>query len=1022
MSLTVEWRRRIEQWKSLLERLLYQPLGKVPLKTFFTKAQLHASVATNRRFKPMAPGTAWGAKWEYAWFKGKIRLPAAARGERIVLRGDVGGESAVYINGLNAGAIDRRHKEVLLATRGKPGTTYELLIEAYAGHGRRVCGGGPALRGEETVPEPPAKQCRLGTTTYGVWAEELFQLFMDVETLFQVRENIDPESLRVQEIDAGLREVTLITDLEQPYEAIRSSARKARARLKPLLACTNGSTSPRMACFGHSHIDVAWLWPLRETEAKCTRTFATQLALMKEYPEFRFLQSQPHLYQMMKERYPDLYQRIRRAVRQRQIMPEGGMWVEADTNVTSGESLIRQFLHGKRFFKEEFGVDSEFMWLPDVFGYSGALPQIMAGCGINYFSTHKIFWNYKGGEHFPHNTFWWEGIDGSRVLSHFHTNYNAHTSPRQLISRWRDRVQKDGIVSRLYPFGFGDGGGGPTREHLEFLRRQENLEGAPRAEITHPVDFFKEEEKRNVHLPVYVGELYLQAHRGTYTSQAKTKRGNRKSEFALREAEMWGALSCALSGFAYPVSLMDGLWKRVLLNQFHDILPGSSIARVHEEAEADYAQVISGARKIAAQAGQSFVKKGSSSLTVFNSLSWNRQALVPLPKGFNGAEDSTGNPLPVQKIGATPHAVLSNIPSCGWTTIRKAKPTPVPGKVKATRTSLENEFLRLTISPSGELTSVIDRQTNQELAAEPCNSFRLYKDVPTSFDAWDLDSVYRLDPVTLDRKATVKVLSSGPVVGIVQVKRKINASTLTQEIRLVTGSRRVEFHTTVDWRESHKLLKVNFPVTVHSNDAIHEIQFGHLRRPTHASRTFDADRYEVCQQKWTALAEEGRGVALLNDCKYGVDVDHNSINLTLLKSALAPDMRADKGLQEFSYALYAWNGSLQKSRVVQESYELNIPAVTLSGAGGEASLFAVDNPNVIIEAVKPAEDGSGDVVVRLYEAMRTTTECVLTTGLPVRSVHTTDMLETREKRLAVRNGRVRLSLRPFEIKTLRFVV
>jgi alpha-mannosidase len=353
----------------------------------------------------------------------------------------------------------------------------------------------------------------------------------------------------VARIDEALRRFTLVVDLELPPAELPAAIKKGRACLREALACRNGSTTPEMYCFGHSHIDVAWLWPLAETERKCARTFSTQLGLMAEYPEYRFLQSQPHLYRMVKQHYPDLYRRIQKAIAGGQWKVEGGMWVEADTNISGGEALIRQFVHGKRFCEDEFGVDCELLWLPDVFGYSGAMPQIMKGCGIKYFSTQKIFWTYNGGDIFPYNTFYWQGIDGTKLLSHFHNDYNARTDPRDVIGRWKERVQKDGIDARLYPFGFGDGGGGPTRKHLEFLRREQDLEGVPKTKQADPIQFFRDEEKKAVPLPVYVGELYFQAHRGTYTSQAKTKKGNRKSEIALREAEMWGAAACALAGF-----------------------------------------------------------------------------------------------------------------------------------------------------------------------------------------------------------------------------------------------------------------------------------------------------------------------------------------------------------------------------------------------------------------------------------------------------------------------------------------
>ncbi|MBN1640471.1 MAG: alpha-mannosidase, partial [Anaerolineae bacterium] len=636
--------------------------------------------------------------------------------------------------------------------------------------------------------------------------------------------------------------------------------------------------------------------------------------------------------------------------------------------------------------------------------------------GIKYFSTQKIFWAYNGGDPFPYNTFWWEGIDGSEILVHLHNDYNSRMNPASVIQRWVERVQKDGFSTRLMPFGWGDGGGGPTRNHLEFARRQADLEGAPKVVIASPIDYFVDQERKPV-TNRYVGELYFQAHRGTYTSQARTKRGNRKSEIALREAEMWAVAATALKGFAIPAHTMDAAWKLVLLNQFHDIIPGSSIERVYEEAEADYAKVIETAQGVTADAAAALTDD-TQALTVFNSLSWPRKALVPLPEGMAGAADGAGNALPVQAIDGATWAEV-DLPSCGWTTLQAGLSPEAVNVFQVTERLLENDLLRVELNGTGEITRIYDKQAGRELAAGVCNQLKMYKDVPTGWDAWDLDSMYEETPVALEGGACVEVLSAGPLVAKLRVTRTIHNSTLTQVISLRRGSRRVDFHTVLDWQERHKLLKVNFAVNVHAHEAVHEIQFGHLRRPNHMSRPFDADRFEVSMHKWTALMEEGRGCAVLNDCKYGVNVLGNSINLTLLKSALAPDMHADLGRQEFTYAFYAWNGSFADSDLVHEGYDLNVPAVSAPGSAGEASLFAVDAPNVIIETVKPAEDGSGDIVLRLYESKRTTTACALRTVLPVVAAAETDMLENHQVDLSLDGGSIALAFRPFEIKTVR---
>ena len=1066
MSLNPEWLRRVNDWREELPKHFYTPLGAVSLSGFTTLEQLTADQALGREFRPMPAGTRWGAKWEYGWFRGAFTLPAAAagqppgparagwggrQGQRIVLRVDVGGESLVFVNGAAAGAKDRQHNEITLAMRGEPGAHYDMLVEAYAGHGLLFVGRGPVGYGRESIPEPPPAQAVVGETTFGVWHDEVYQLWLDVETLFHLRGKLDPDSLRVAEIDAGLRDFTLIADPELSPAGFHETVAAARARLNPLLACVNGSTAPTLFTIGHAHLDVAWLWPLQETERKMGRTIANQLALMAEYPDYKFLQSQPHLFTMLRRRYPDLYARSVDAIRRGQLVPEGGMWIEADTNVAGGEALIRQFVHGKRFFQEEFGAESELLWLPDVFGYSGALPQIMAGCGIKYFATQKIFWTYNGGDPFPHNLFTWEGIDGSTVLAHIFNDYNSQTHPSALIERWNGRVQKDGLSTMLVAFGWGDGGGGPTRDHIEYLLRARDLEGMPKARITTPIAFFRDLEARGVtatagagssSLPHYVGELYFQAHRGTYTSQAKTKKYNRLAELALREAEMWAAAAQATGNrnvgdrnvgdregrpYEWPREAWREAWQTVLLHQFHDILPGSSIHRVYEEAEEALAAVVETAQGLAREAagalvGAAGVESPTPALTVFNSLSWQRRGLVALPAGFGAATDASGAALPVQvKEGQAWVEVTA--PACGWTTIYPSKDHPAAGadaaRLHASAGLLENDLLRLEFNGRGEIVSILDKETGREWAAGPCNSLKMYKDAPGAWDAWDVDSMYELMPVPLDDMAEITPIADGPLTAAVRVTRKLHDSTMTQEISLRRGSRRVDCATTVDWRESHKMLKVCFPVTIHANAAVHEVQFGHIRRPNHRSRPFDANRFEVCNHKWSALNEENRGFAVLNDCKYGLNVLGDSINLTLLKSALAPDMTADKGVQTFTYAFYPWNGSLADSGVVREGYELNCPLPVVAGAGGERSLFAVDAANVIIETVKPAEDGSGDIIVRLYEAKRMATRCTLRTTLPVKSAGQTDMLENVQSELALADAAVNLDLRPFEIVTVR---
>ena len=708
---------------------------------------------------------------------------------------------------------------------------------------------------------------------------------------------------------------------------------------------------------------------------------------------------------MLKNHYPELYDRLKQAVLAGKVIADGAMWVEADTNITGGESLIRQIIYAKEYFKQEFSLDTEVLWLPDVFGYSGSLPQILVGCGCTSFATQKIAWTYHGGDPFPYNTFLWEGIDGTTIPTHIYTDYNSQTRPGIILDRWETRLQKDGINTMLLPFGWGDGGGGPTRDHLEFLSRANDLEGLPRVKLSSPREFFADLKRQGLPKERYAGELYFQAHRGTYTSQAKTKLGNRRSEFALREAEFWGTIAHTAKRHSFSPNDLKPTWHKLLLNQFHDILPGSSIHRVYEEASAFFSQVLANATKKSHSAAKALINsKSLATVTVFNSLSWARTEVISLPQG----------PLQV------------TVPACGWKTVNINPHLEGSFRggnvVKVTETSLENDLLIASFNNRGELISLVDKATGIDMIIGAGNRFCLYKDIPARFDAWDIDSMTESLFMTTEEPVHLEIAQSTDELAKIKLTRKINMSSLTQYISLQKNRRRLDFVTTIDWQESHKLLKVTFPVNIHANEAIHEIQFGHIRRPNHRSRPFDADRFEVCNHKWTALAEENRGVAILNDCKYGINVLGNSINLTLLKSALAPDPVADKGIQNFAYAIYFWNGSFGDCEVIREAYEMNCPQMLLPGAAGEASIFNLDAANIILETVKLAEDGSDDVILRLYEAKRNLTHCILTTPLPITRALQTDMLERYQSDLSFSKGQIALDFRPFEIKTIRLSI
>lgn len=1036
--LNSEWKGRLEHWIRTLKADLYEPLGEIFWEAYRTMEQLRLNELSQKEFMPVRPGFSWGDTWEYCWFRGRITLPERAEGKRIVLKLEPGGESALFVNGREFGAyradwIAEPHHYMVdntIVRNGKAGDTYTIHMEVYAGHdfpNYDYCATGPVLPGcYEDLNTRGNRRC-LGECSFGIWQEEAYQLYLDVTTLYQLLLVLDEDSLRAARVAEALKQFTLLADFEQDRERRLASYVQARQALKGALKAVNGSTAPLFWAVGNAHLDLAWLWPVAETERKTLRTFAAQLRLLEEYPQYRFIQSQPAAYEMCRMRYPDLFDRIREAVKQGGWIADGAMWVEPDTNLAGGEALIRQLIHGKRYYKEVLGVDSRVLWLPDTFGYTAALPQILMGCDVPYLVTQKIFWSYNDGEKFPYHYFYWEGMDGTRVTSFLPTSYTYRTDPAETGRVWKERVQKEDLDAFLLPFGYGDGGGGPTRDHVEYVLRQRDLEGSPRMNMGSVEEFFKRMEEEGGPKHTYVGELYFSAHRGTYTSQTEIKKNNRKSELMLREMEIWSSLGTA-EGMKYDLAGADRLWKVLLFHQFHDILPGSSIERVYREANEAHGRLQAQAEQMTREAvGYLLEKDGMCSakeegITVWNSLSFLRRALVALPEEYgDGAVTAEGIAVPVDK---SPEGVraLVDIPSVGCVSLIPACTKVSMPQADAWQAEdgfhMENDHIAATVDAQGRVVSYVLKASGRQLAAEPMNRFHLYKDVPRYFDAWDIDSNYLQQelPGAFDQEVTVQ---SRGAEAVLKVSGRIGHSSYTQYLRLAADSKRLEFETCVEWNELHRLLKVSFPVRVHAVNARHEMQFGYVERPVHRSRPYDQDRFEVCNHRYTALCDEAHGAALLNNCKYGISVNGSSMELTLLRAAAGPQLRADNGRQCFTYAFYGWEGSFADSDVIRQGYELNVAPMLTGGKSASREAVHIDRKNVILDTMKPAEDGSGDLILRLYEAAGAAVSAHIRLNLPVASVHTADMLERIQKDLPFTAPTLPLSFRAFEIKTLR---
>ena len=1057
-----EWQDRVKHWIRTLKDDFYEPLGEISWEAFTTMEYLTPQEAQEGDFAPVGPGFTWGREWEYAWFKGAITLPERAQGQRIVMDLKPDGESALFVNGKAFGTYraswvyEPHHfmEDNVLSACGKKGEHFDLLMETYAGHfipeaPTGGCATGPVLPGAYRDGAEEGKRRVLGKCTYGIWNEEAYQLYMDVSTLSMLLTTLEENSLRAARIAKALQQFTLIADFEQPREGRIASYKEAREALRPVMEAKNGSTAPVFYAVGNAHLDLAWLWPMAETYRKTERTFAAQLRLIEEYPEYKFIQSQPASYEMCRKYYPELFARIKEAIKGGQWIADGAMWVEPDTNMASGEALIRQLVHGKRYYKEEFGVDSEILWLPDTFGYTAALPQILKGCGVKYLVTQKIFWSYNEGEQFPYHYFTWQGMDGSQIVSFLPTSYTYRTDPIEANRIWKERTQLQDLDAFLMPYGYGDGGGGPARDYVEYAKRQEDLEGSVKVKMAGPAEFFHDMEQQGGPVNTYVGELYFSAHRGTYTSQAMIKQNNRLSELAMREMEMWSCLAMN-KGMEYQLSRADALWKEVLLHQFHDILPGSSIARVYVEAEKAHKEIQKGAAEMKEKAFAVLTDlSNEQAVTVFNSLSFERTALVELPERFSGgARTLEGLPVPVQSAeegesagnpGGYAVKALVTIPSCGGVSLIPAeagnacgeagvvlaeagKSAPVSAEQVTVRKQgesfvMENNRVKAVVNDRGEVVSFVLKSSGREFAAEPMNRFRLYKDVPRLFDAWDIDSNYIHQEIEALREAKVEVVSEG-LEGVLKVSGRIGNSSLVQYIRLEAEGTRLNFDTQIDWKELHRLLKACFPVNVYAENGINEIQFGYMERPAHRSRPYDKDRFEVCNHHYSAFCDGVHGAAVLNDSKYGISMNGNALELSLLRASACPEMQADNRVHHFTYGFTAWEGSFADSDVVRQGYELNVKPEIYAGALETFSAAEIDQANVILDTMKPAEDGSGDVILRLYESKKAAVTAKVRCALGSRA-YLCDMLENVREEIPVENGEMTLAFGAFEVKTVR---
>ncbi|MEU7644516.1 alpha-mannosidase [Streptomyces huasconensis] len=947
---------------------------------------------------PTAVGERWGAPWGTSWFRVTGTVPKEWAGRTVEAILDLGFdenmpgfqcEGLVYRpDGTPVKGLNPRNQWVRIAAPAEGGEVVRLHIEAASNP--VILDYHPflptRLGDKETAGSEP--QYTLERMDLAVFDETVWQLVIDLEVLGELMRELPEDSGRRYDIVRAVGRALDAVDLQD----VNGSAAAARARLEKVLSTPAEPSAHRISAVGHAHIDSAWLWPLRETVRKVARTTSNMTALIEDEPDFVFAMSQAQQWAWIKEHRPEVWAKVTRAVADGRFVPAGGMWVESDTNMPGSEAMARQFVHGKRFFLDEFGVENDEAWLPDTFGFAAGLPQIIKAAGSKWLLTQKISWSQTN--RFPHHTFNWEGIDGTRIFTHFPPvdTYNCSMKGSEIAHAAKNFKDKGVARHSLAPTGWGDGGGGTTREMIAKAARLRDLEGSATVRWETPEQFFEKAEAEYPNAPVWVGELYLELHRATLTSQAGTKQGNRRSEHLLREAELWAATAAVrCDAFSYPYEELDRIWKTVLLHQFHDILPGSSIAWVHREARATYAALARELTGIIEAAQRALAGEGGEDL-VFNS---------------------------------TPHT-CHGVPAGG------ARPAVIDGQAAITPRAeggfvLGNGLLRVEIDGRGLVVSAYDIAADRETVAPgtAANLPQLHADFPNMWDAWDVDEFYR-NTVTDLTDADEVVAGEGASVRIV---RSFGASRMTQILSLAPGSRRLDIDTEVDWHETEKFLKLAFPLDIHAERYASETQFGHFYRPTHTNTSWEAAKFEACNHRFVHVEEPGWGVALVNDSTYGHDVTRavraedagttTTVRVSLLRAPRFPDPETDQGVHRFRHALVP---GAAIGDAVREGYRVNLPERRVRGGSEVAPLITVDNDAVVVTAVKLADDGSGDVVVRFHEAHGGRARATLTASFEVGSVTVTDLLErpladaTAPERTG---GAIAVTLRPFELVTLR---
>lgn len=979
-------------------------------------------------------GERWQGRDLYLWIQADVFVPTEWKEKTVVGLfdfGKTGGghnsgfESLLFLNGNPFQGVDSNHQEVFFPSE-MIGSTLSLAFRLWSG----LEGGG--------VQREQVHQIKRAEIAW--LDEQVDRFYYDALVALETVEVLSPHVAERARLLSALERAFTLIDWSQPgSEAFYRSVYAAGDGLEQELQAMEKRHGVTIRCIGHTHIDVAWLWRLKHTREKSARSFSTVLRLMERYPEYFFLQTQPQLYDYLKQDYPAIYEQIKQRVNEGKWEVEGGMWLEADCNIPSGESLVRQLLLGTRFIREEFEKECRYLWLPDVFGYSWALPQILKKSGIDTFMTTKISWNQYN--RMPHDTFWWKGLDGTEILTHFITTtertdgsswfytYNGVITPASVTASWEAYRDKEVNQELLLSYGYGDGGGGVNREMLEKRRRVDRMPGLPRVTTGTAGEFFEGLHDRINATDRYVhtwdGELYLEFHRGTYTSQAYNKKMNRRMELLYREAEWLNAIAGLYQ--RNPRQGQDTLtegWKIILRNQFHDIIPGSSIPEVYQDSRKEYEQAQAIGQGVWNEAAESLLRKGTEEYTVFHSAPWAGTGYVWVDGEEENAAftDEKGSPLTAQRSDGGWVVEVTDLPSMGFKPIQKKKGSGKSGKESpfiVTEKSVITPLYELEWNDRGQWTRLYDREQRREVLAEGerGNVLQVFEDKPLNWDAWDIDLFYQQKMKEVTELQSVETVETGPLRVVMRFRWKYESSSISQDVILYANSRRIDCKTDVDWQQRQQLLKAAFPVRIRAVEATYDVQFGNVKRPTHWNTSWDYARFETVGHQWADLSERGYGVSLLNDCKYGYDIKGHVLRLTLLKSATFPDPEADRGEHSFTYALYPHEGDWFEGGTVQEAWALNNPPQVSQGRvdEGECSLFRVSSPQLMVDAVKTAED-SHHLILRVHEYGGAHDKATITSDYRLVSWQECDLME-RPLGERQQGSSIDFSIKPYEIKT-----